>query len=160
MWCLNLRGISLFYLRLHSLGGAFSCFKENILYCFPFSAILQTNMSSQKKMQKQPLIKEDTTPFLHLQKPCQEIVAAFYTRVLGNKNKSLVLSKCKSKNLIKAFSINHQEIWWLKIIRDTNTCNSSLPTVFWRKTQPRFQRSCHYCCSENRQEVCSFISQH
>lgn len=56
-------------------------------------------------MQKPPLIEDDailaTAPFLHLQKPCQEIVAAFYTRVPGNKSKSLVPSKCDHKNLIK-----------------------------------------------------------
>lgn len=40
---------------------------------------------------------------------------------------------------MKAFPINHREIWWLKIFRDTNTSNRSLPTVFWRKTQPQFQ---------------------
>lgn len=72
--------------------GAFPCFKQNILYCFPFPAVLQTNTSSQK-MQKQPLID----PSQHLQKPCQEIVAAFYTRVPGNKGKFLVPSKYEEK---------------------------------------------------------------
>lgn len=108
-WCSFLRdlcGVLIwedFPLHLHSLG-AFPCFKQNIPCCFPFPALLQTNTPSQK-MQEQPSIKDDaipaTAPFMHLQKPCQEIVAAFYTRVPGNMNKSLVPSKCEHKNLIK-----------------------------------------------------------
>lgn len=84
--------------------GLFPALNKTFLCCFPFPALLQTKISPQK-MKKQPSIKDDaipaTAPFLHLQKPCQEIAAAFYTRVPGNKNKSLVPSKCEHKNLIK-----------------------------------------------------------